>query len=342
MISSKTKQLGTTFLLLSILFIVNCANGENLQFLKTTPDAVHWVYQLQHPKIEDLSRSGFSLAVIDYSKNGFDDKRFSKEEIQQLVAKNIAPVAYLSIGEAESYRFYWKKNWVDIKAQLTSDAPQWLGNTNPDWEGNYKVRYWDPEWRDNFIKPYLDKIIEQGFQGVYLDIIDGFEYWANSDVYDGNPETRIASDPVDDEREAARRMIELVQWIAQYCREHSSLENGFLIFPQNGERLLLYDDDGSYLNAVSGIGVEDTWYLSEKKLPPYTTQKRLRLLDKFVKQGKTVLSVDYVDNGDHQSSANLKRIEDYVAKCRRHGFSCYVANSDVELNAINRIQNIQP
>ena len=331
-----TKKPGVTLILISLLFITNCAKGK--------VGSIPWVYQLQNPKIEELSESGFSLAVIDYSKDGSEKKRFSKEDLQQLVAKNITPIAYISIGEAESYRFYWKKEWVE-KAdtnKLTSDAPQWLGHTNPDWAGNYKIRYWDPDWRDNFIKPYLDRIIRQGFHGVYLDIIDGFEYWSDVEIYDKKLETKMKNDPVDDEEEAARRMIELVHWITQYCRKHSPLGNEFLIFPQNGERILLYDYDGSYLNAVSGIGVESTWYETEEKLPNSTVNERLHFLDNFQKKGKLVLSVDYVDTGDHKNPANSKRIRDYVSKCRGHGFSCYVANTDVELKIINRIKDIQP
>jgi cysteinyl-tRNA synthetase len=338
------KKLSTTLILLSLLFTINCANGENMQLAKGTPGNIRWVYQLQNSKIEDLSKSGFSLAVIDYSKDGSDGKQFSKEELQQLVTKRVTPIAYVSIGEAESYRYYWKNKWVEKENnnQLTSDAPKWLGHTNPDWEGNYKVRYWDSDWRDNFIKPYLDRIIEQGFHGVYMDIIDGFEYWADPETYEQKMETRIENDPVDDEEEAGRRMIALVHWITRYCREHSPLGKDFKIVPQNGERILLYDSDGSYLNAVSGIGVEGTWYDTEEKLPNSTVKERLHFLDKFSKKGKLVLSVDYVDNGDHNSTANFKRIKDYVSKCRLHGFSCYVASTDVKLNTINRIQNIQP
>jgi len=339
-----TGKLITALTLTSLFFTINCSNSETLQLAKSHSSTLRWVYQLQHPKIEDLSRSRFSLAVIDYSKDGSDGKRFSKEEIQQLVAKDITPIAYVSIGEAESYRFYWKKNWVDKKdkTRLTSEAPQWLGQTNPDWTGNHKVRYWSPEWRDNFIKPYLDKIIGQGFHGVYLDIIDGFEYWSDPGIYEKNLETRAGNDPLDDEEEAARRMIALVHWISKYCRKHSSLGSGFLIFPQNGERILQYDNDGSYLTTVSGIGVEGTWYDIEKKLPRSTVKERLRFLDKFTKKGKLVLSVDYVDAGDRNDPLNFKRIKDYISKCRFQGFSCYAATTDAELKSINRIHDIQP
>ncbi len=50
---------------------------------------------------------------------------------------------------------------------------------NPNWPGNYKVRYWDPEWQA-IIFEYEDKILNAGFDGVYLNIIDAFEYWEDN------------------------------------------------------------------------------------------------------------------------------------------------------------------
>ncbi len=326
------------------LFILTCANKESHSLAMKNPSDSNWVYQLQHPKIKSIADSGFSLAVIDYSSDGSDDQRFPKYKLQRLIKNNVTPIAYLSIGEAESYRYYWGKNWVDGDDgnQLTSKAPKWLGHTNPDWEGNYKVRYWDADWRDAIIKPYLDKIIEQGFKGVYLDIIDGFEYWSDTETYSKKIEVRMDNDPVDDEEDAARRMIDLVLWIAQYSRQHSPSGQDFLIYPQNGERILLYDEDGSYLENVSGIGVEDTWYSAEEKLPRRTVKERLHFLKKFTEKGKRVLSVDYVDTGKHNDKSNLKRIKTYISQCRAQGFSCYAGRTDTELNNINRIPGIQP
>ena len=51
---------------------------------------------------------------------------------------------------------------------------------NPDWPGNYKVKYWNEEWQGLIYKnqdSYLNKIMAAGFDGVYLDIIDAFEYF---------------------------------------------------------------------------------------------------------------------------------------------------------------------
>lgn len=82
-------------------------------------------------------------------------------------------VCYLSIGEAEDYRYYWQPDW-------RRGRPEWLERENPDWEGNYKVRYWDPAWQRIIYgdaDSYLARIQAAGFDGVYLDIVDAFEYF---------------------------------------------------------------------------------------------------------------------------------------------------------------------
>ena len=82
-------------------------------------------------------------------------------------------IAYMSIGEAEDYRYYWKGEWA-------TDPPEWLEEENPNWPGNYKVRYWDESWQAIILGgngSYLKRILDAGFDGVYLDIIDAFEYF---------------------------------------------------------------------------------------------------------------------------------------------------------------------
>lgn len=85
-------------------------------------------------------------------------------------------ISYMSIGEAENYRNYWQSQWK-------TNPPAWMEKENPDWKGNFKVRYWMPEWQAIITgneNSYLQKIINAGFDGVYLDIIDAFEYFENN------------------------------------------------------------------------------------------------------------------------------------------------------------------
>ena len=72
-------------------------------------------------------------------------------------------IAYNSIGEAEDYRPYWRKEW-GRKGKLTATAPAWLGAENPEWKGNYRVRYWNAEWQQIMLAA-VDDAMACGFDG---------------------------------------------------------------------------------------------------------------------------------------------------------------------------------
>lgn len=309
-------------LILMLITIATCSRKETP--LEPANADSSWLYQLQNAEVSKIKTSGFDYVVMDYSRDGTDAGAYSKSEIEDLNAANIVPICYISIGEAEDYRYYWSDTW-------TTGNPDWLSKTNPKWQGNYKVKYWDPEWQ-NIVYGYIDKIMDQGFAGIYLDIIDAFEYWSDS----SNGESEVLS-----EQEAASRMIQFVKSIADYCRVTKG-QSSFLIFPQNGERILDYDTDGSYLSACSGIGVEDIWYDETVKKTDQEVNERLQYLRKFVETGKIVLSVDYVDDGTGYSGTNKTRIDDYINKAVAESFIPYAAVSDRELDEINIIEGLQP
>lgn len=127
-----------------------------------------------------IINTDYDAVIIDlfcYDDAADDDIALTSAEIASLKTKKSGGtrlvIAYMSIGEAEDYRYYWDESWLD-------NPPSWLVGENPEWEGNYKVRYWDPEWQAIIYgndSSYLKKIINAGFDGVYLDIIDAFEYF---------------------------------------------------------------------------------------------------------------------------------------------------------------------
>jgi len=89
-------------------------------------------------------------------------------------------ICYISIGEAEDYRWYWDDSWTDATGKLTSSAPIWMEPVNPNWEGNYTVEYWNQDWKNIIFgnsDAYLDRILAVGCDGIYMDIIDAFFYF---------------------------------------------------------------------------------------------------------------------------------------------------------------------
>lgn len=124
--------------------------------------------------INAVRATNYDVIIMDLFLN---NESFTAAEISQLRDKanggKRLVICYMSIGEAEDYRYYWQSAWNTTK-------PDWIAAENPDWPGNFKVKYWNDDWQKIIYKnndSYLDKILSAGFDGVYLDIIDGFEYF---------------------------------------------------------------------------------------------------------------------------------------------------------------------
>ncbi|MCX6334786.1 MAG: endo alpha-1,4 polygalactosaminidase [Bacteroidia bacterium] len=125
--------------------------------------------------INAITSTNYDLLIMDLFFN--ETTEFTAGEVTQLKDKanggKRLVISYLSIGEAENYRYYWQAGWK-------SGNPFWLDDENRAWKGNFKVRYWEPEWKKIIFgndDSYTKKILNNGFDGVYLDIIDAFEYF---------------------------------------------------------------------------------------------------------------------------------------------------------------------
>lgn len=279
-----------------------------------TINGTKWAYMLQGDVSAVIESTTFDTIVMDYSSDGTESGRYSSTEMDVIQSGGRQALSYLSIGEAENYRFYFQSSWLNSNDQPADGAPCWLGTTNPDWEGNYKAQYWSDDWQETVLS-YLDKIIADGFDGIYLDIIDAFEYWSTDGIDEGFTLT---------EEEAAARMINFVKRIAVYARDQ---DPDFLIFPQNGESLLAYDKDGSYLAAINGIGIEDLYY--DERTTASDTAERSVYLDRIDAAGKKVIVVDYTYDGSADAIVN-----DFISQATTDGFYPYAAATDRELDEL--------
>lgn len=293
-----------------------------------------YVLQADNISIAQLANSEFDLVVMDYAKFGDADSEYTSRDIAEIReggtnGRQKIVLAYMSIGEAEDYRSYWNPNWWP-------GSPEWLGPTNPDWAGNYKVRYWMRGWKNIIFgtmsgpnKSYLDRIIDQGFDGVYLDIIDAYEYWSSPEG--GNERTRF---------QARTDMCNFLKELRNYARMTRGKAN-FLIFPQNGADII-YDDyevvdtlGQQYLDLCDGIGQEDLWYMEVEPQPQEEYENLIQILDTYKANGKLVLSADYVWDADSPNLiSNKNRFNDYYKKAYAKGYIPYAANKTRDLSDI--------
>jgi cysteinyl-tRNA synthetase, unknown class len=195
-------------------------------------------------------------------------------------------LSYLSIGEAERYRPYWRQEWRD-----PAQKPVWLGDENPDWPGNFHVQYWHPDWQQLIFgtpESYVDRIITQGFDGIYIDRADAFSLWE-----DTRPSAR---------EEMATFLIRL----ADYARKRNPQ---FLVVMQNAEELLANDE---LLAAIDVIAKEDLLFGIDKPQTPNKDSEvkwSLKYLHMAQRAGRKVLVVEYLSNPAQMVSA-ARRILD--------------------------------
>jgi cysteinyl-tRNA synthetase, unknown class len=275
-----------------------------------------WGYQLQGARgakldLDALERSPFDLVVVDAADRG---EPLSPEAVGRLKRRpgggRRFVLAYVSIGEAEDYRAYWDPAWA-------KRPPRFLAAENPEWRGNWKVRYWDPDWR-RIVLGYVDQVAAAGFDGAYLDVIDAYDYFG--------PRGRSAERPT-----AARDMADLVIAVARHARK---ARPSFVIVPQNGAAILAEIPAAlatEYLACIDGIGAEDSFFYGDRpednRLDVQT--ETLEALARFTSAGKVVLAVDYL--------TDKKKARRFVELARERGFLPYVGR-----RALDRLVLDQP
>lgn len=237
-----------------------------------------WAYWLDSPDAAQLARSPYQLIVTD---------ELSRNQVSWLRAGRCHPrvVAYLSIGEAEDYRWYWQNVWQP-------GSPAWLGEENPDWAGNYAVNFWDPAWQ-RIVLQSVDRLVDLGYDGVYLDKVDAYE--------DLGHRTDMAW---------------MIKAIAARARRRSALHSDFGVIVQNAEELAAAAD---VVGAITGIGREETYVAAtDVKVPAAQRRAVERWLDvvKAKSQAGLVLTVDYASSArlasDAETSARAKHYVPYV------------------------------
>ena len=223
--------------------------------------------------IKKINESDRDYVIIDYSFDGSENGIWQQKELASMKRsdKKRKIIAYLSIAEAESYRPYWREDWLKLK------RPEFLLDENPEWKGNYYVRYWNKRWQE-IVTKYLETIISQGFDGVYLDIVDGYEF------FEKGKDMRINRETQRPYREDMKRFV------ATLVRHAKRTSPRFMVFQQNALALLV---DYAYLRLLDGIGAEDVFTNGTKFNSDRDMRESLRYLKKAQATGLKIMIVDY-------------------------------------------------
>jgi cysteinyl-tRNA synthetase len=155
--------------------------NEHAGDVKTLKDAKNFLYVIDGSRfgakekyLAALGKTNHDLLVIDLFTGSWTA---TADDLKPLKTKanggRRLVLCYVSIGEAEDYRFYWQKGWKP-------GNPAFLGPENPQWKKNFAAKYWEPAWQALFIgskECYLARVQAAGFDGIYLDKVDEYEWF---------------------------------------------------------------------------------------------------------------------------------------------------------------------
>lgn len=154
-------------------------NTDNILALADAKNFLFMINPVQESKeefISALEQSHHDVLIIDAFFSG--NEALTAADLARLRTKpqggTRLVLSYMSIGQAESYRWYWKPSWM-------ASPPSFVIEEDPNWNANYYVRYWDPAWQyiitGNSGDSYVNRVVAAGFDGVYLDLVNAFEYF---------------------------------------------------------------------------------------------------------------------------------------------------------------------
>jgi len=273
------KLAGISAILLLTLGASNIQAAQQRKSVNSSPlplaQVRYWGYQIQNMDrngaVEAIINSKYDMVVIEPTvtyEYDFD----VKDMVQGIKASPASDgvhrklvIAYIDIGQAEEWRWYWdghpmyeeqgkcKSSYIKKIRKWAS----WVVACDPDgWAGNYPVAYWAPEWKDIVIygtslglelyfRSILDEVIQDGFDGVYLDWVEAWEMDAVQD--------RAQQEG----KNPGQEMLKLIREIREYGKQHNP---NFIVIQQNSSELIREIGAENLKSAVDAIAQEGVWW----------------------------------------------------------------------------------
>jgi cysteinyl-tRNA synthetase len=333
-----------TFTAVATTYLPIALSGSNLAEPMSLAEVTYWAYQLQDISVpgavDALVASHYDMLVLEPTCTDWssDDRYFDTKQMVQRLKNSRASdgvhrklvLAYLDIGEAEDWRWYWdwSTDW-DCTGDPPAGWPEYILVCDPDgWSGNYPVAYWDEDWKDVIIygehqgshpdRDYdsaIDEAIKDGFDGIYLDWVEAFE---DADVVAAAQAEGL--DP-------AVEMIAFIQEMRDYA---AARDPNFRIVQQNAAALI--DGHAELFGIIDAIAQEAVWFdgdaTDEWDDPDGTdwvndaglTTYYIGYLDQYLDEGLPVFNCEYALTYAATAYAN-SYARDYVPYVTRRSLS---------------------
>ena len=131
-------------------------------------------FGVQQEFVLKMHDTNYDMIIVDIfhkraplSKRAVETLKYKKTGGRRLV------LAYVDIGSAASYLYYWKQRWQE-------GSPLWISAAFPTDPDRYYVEFWNPEWQKIITgntESYIYGVIAQGFDGVVLDGMEAYRFF---------------------------------------------------------------------------------------------------------------------------------------------------------------------
>ncbi len=253
--------------------------------------------------IDRLAKTGYDMLIVEPTFNIKGNEKFDVKGMVKTLhdgKPGRIVLAYLNIGEAESNRTYWHDDWHLSTDPATASRPGYLLATDPDGDAtSFLIRYWRANWKHIFTNKngMVSKIMDAGFDGVYLDWIDASD---EDKVIDAADKDKVDPD---------KAMVDFVTSIRKAVQE--AKPDGVVV-AQNAPFLI--DSQPKYAKAIDGISFEDTWFsgkddadwdspeagdIPNKDANEDSTGGLIREYQKYRDAGLPVFTIDFCVNPDN-------------------------------------------
>jgi cysteinyl-tRNA synthetase len=313
----KVKPICLISLFLAIAYLQHgCRKDSGVPLEKSAiQDVKFWAYQIDDlyssSSIKALLNSHYDLIVIDQVRSLAGDEEYNtKQDVNRIKnspnsqGKQKLVISYLDAGQAEKYRYYWQSSWE-------TSPPEWLLEPDPDgWNDNFSIMFWHPEWK-SIIKNYLSEILDDGFDGVYLDWLMIYEL----------PSVMEAA-----KSQGLNSKDELFVFIDELKSMALSRNPEFIFICQNAPEL---GQENRFADLFDAIAQEHIWFdgagdpddggdEGDHAVDPQETEYVLEQLNTWKQKGKVIFNVEYALSAENADKSYFKGVQ--------HGLLTYVTS----------------
>ncbi|WP_309642296.1 endo alpha-1,4 polygalactosaminidase [Flavobacterium sp.] len=157
--------------------------NENANDILKLSDAKNYLYLInpidlktKHLFLTAIAATNYDMITIDLFYN---DRLLTANEIEKLKTKANGGkrliISYVNIGAVENWRYYWKTTW-----QINN--PIWIKKKYAGYDDEFYVQFWHEDWKKIIYgnpDSYVKKIIDAGFDGAFLDNVEGYYFLYN-------------------------------------------------------------------------------------------------------------------------------------------------------------------